>query len=291
MFRRLLREPLLHFLLIGRVLFALARFTGDPGQRGPGRIVVSPGQIEQLIERFTRVWQRPPTTTELEGLIEDHVNEEVLYREALSMGLDQGDTIIRRRLRQKMEFLSEDLANVEASEADLRAFLDDHPEKFRTDSTISFQQVYLNQDRRGDSTEAEAARLLKRLRGNGAADWERLGDPFLLDPAYESIPQRQVGSLFGSAFAEQMFQVEIDRWVGPLESGFGLHLVFVSRRVDGRVPDLASTRHAVRREWDAVHRERSNREFLLRLREQYEISIQLPGWLEAQTRESLEQGH
>ena len=291
MFRRLLREPLLHFLLIGAGLFALARFTGEPGLRGPGRIVVSPGQIEQLIERFTRVWQRPPTTTDLKGLIEDHVNEEVLYREALSLGLNQDDTIIRRRLRQKMEFLSEDLTSVEASEADLQAFLDDHPEKFRTDSTISFRQVYLNQDRRGNSTEAEAARLLKRLRGNGAADWKRLGDPLMLDPAYESIPQTQVRSLFGSVFAEQMFQVEIDHWMGPLESGFGLHLVFVSRRVDGSVPDLASVRDTVRREWDAVHRKRTNREFLLRLRERYEISVQLPDWLEAQTRENPEQGN
>ena len=289
MFRRLLREPLLHFLLIGAGLFGLSQFTGE--ERGPGRIVVSPGQIEQIIEHFTRVWQRPPTASDLQGLIEDHVDEEVLYREALSLGLDQDDTIIRRRLRQKMEFLSEDLTNVEASEAQLQIFLDDHPEKFRTDSTISFRQVYLNRDRRGNSTEAEADRLLKRLRAGGVADWRRLGDPFLLDPGYESVPQRQVRNQFGAAFAEQIFQVEIDRWVGPLESAFGLHLVFVGKRVDGSVPNLASARDTVRREWDAVHRERTNREFLRRLREQYEVSVQLPDWLAAQTRSNPEQGN
>ena len=179
---------------------------GDRGSVGAGRIVVTPGHLDHLTVSFTRTWQRPPTAPELAGLLDDYIREEVWYREAVAMGLDRDDTIVRRRLRQKLEFLTEETAETAApSEAELLAFLQQRPDAFRVEPRLAFQHVYLSRNRRGDATAAEAQQLLRQLTtGDAATDTTALGDPFLLPPAFALSSRSEIAQLFGDAFATQL---------------------------------------------------------------------------------------
>lgn len=169
MLRSLLREPLLHFLLLGALLFAVdAWLRPAPVADAGGEIVVSEGRIRNLAQGFQRTWQRPPTRTELEGVIQDFIRGEVLYREAIALGLDQDDTIIRRRLRQKMEFVSDNAAALTTpSDQDLADWLAAHPDTFRTELRATFSQIYLDPQQHGDRLAADAQRLVDRLNGGG----------------------------------------------------------------------------------------------------------------------------
>ena len=259
--QRILREPLLHFLVLGAGLFVLFGLVGGQAEERPDRIVVTEAKIENLAELFKRTWRRPPSQAELEGLIEDHVKEEILYREALALGLERDDIVIRRRLRQKMEFVSEDVAQpAEPTEDELQAFLAEHADRFREPSRVSFAQVYLSPDRRGEDAWSDAERVLVALDA-GRSDPAEAGDPFLLEQDYRELAAQDVERLFGGAFAAQVAELPVGRWSGPVESGYGLHLVLVRERTPARLPDLAEVRDAVANEWRAVRREEANRAF------------------------------
>ena len=249
--KRVLKEPLLHFAVIGAVLFLAYSLT--PGYRATSSevIVVSRGKIEQLATSFAKTWQRPPTETELKGLIDDWVREEIAVREAISMGLDRDDTVVRRRLRQKLEFLSDDAAaQVAPSEEDLKAYLAAHPQKFQVEQRYTFRHVYLNPERHSTGLEAKLDSVRDALRRMGATgDFVSLGDPFLLDSQFEKLPSSEVAKQFGSTFASALARLVPGKWEGPVQSGYGLHFVQVQERADGRLPDLAEVGDAVRREW------------------------------------------
>ena len=251
MLARLLREPLVHFLVLGGVLFAIFGRGGSDAGVADRQIVVSEAAIDRLAEGFSRTWHRPPAADELEPQIRDYIREEVLYRTALALGLDKDDTIIRRRLRQKMEFLFED-AVPPPQEADLRAYLEAHPEKFRTQPLISFQQIFVSQTR-GATAEADARQILARLIG-GAAGAANEGDPLLLSEGFNRTPLDRIAALFGDSFAQAMAQSAPGGWVGPLRSGYGLHLVLVTAVEPGKLPPFEQVRSAVEREWFAERR-------------------------------------
>ena len=275
---KFLRDPLFHFLLLGAGLFLLAGLLNGSEDEGNNRIVVSPGRIAHLITGFSRTWQRPPTQQELEGLIEDYIKEEVWYREAQAMGLDQDDTVIRRRLRQKMEFLSEDfVATSEPTDAELTAYLDQHSEQFRIGSKISFTHVYLSPDRRGDEVDQDAEGLKVELLLNPTliVD-ETIGDPFPLPHDFELLSEGQVANLFGKNFADHVFTLEPHIWSGPLESGYGIHLVFVHERVEGRIPTLEEVRGTVQREWESTTRHEAKERFYQQLRDHYTVRVEYP---------------
>lgn len=279
------REPLMHFLVLGMALFAFYRWQNPPGSTtgpAPQEIVVTRGRIANLAESFARVWQRPPTQAELDGLIEDYVREEVLYREALALGLDRDDTILRRRLRQKMEFISEDVAaQAEPTDDELQQYFAEHADAYRVDPRLSFRHVYLSTDRRGETVRDDAAVLLEELRGAGTdADISEIGDPLMLEPQFVDIPLRDVASLFGAAFATQLADVPAGEWTGPVESGYGLHLVYLDDRTPGRLPELADVREAVLRDWLAEQRREANEALYHALREQYTITIEQPESIE-----------
>ena len=181
-FTHFLREPLVHFLVLGAGIFLLAALVGESDQDQPDQIVVSVGQIDRLVETWQRTWQRPPTQVELEGLVEDHIREEILYREAIALGLDRDDTIIRRRLRQKMEFLPQDLVDqVGPTDAELRTYLRENADAYQVETRVSFQHIYLNLERRGTAAEGDARRLLAELKANGGPVKPAvLSDPILL---------------------------------------------------------------------------------------------------------------
>jgi hypothetical protein len=248
---RLLREPLVHFLALGGVIFAIFGRGGSDAGIADRQIVVSEAHIERLAEGFSRTWHRPPAADELDAQIRDYIREEVLYRTALALGLDKDDTIIRRRLRQKMEFLFED-AVPPPQETDLRAYLQAHPEKFRTQPLISFRQVFVSQTR-GAAAEADARQVLARLT-SGAPDATNEGDPLLLGDDFSRMPLDRIAELFGDSFAQAVAQSAPGSWVGPLRSAYGLHLVLVTAVEAGELPPFEQVRSAVEREWFAERR-------------------------------------
>jgi PPIC-type PPIASE domain len=275
---KVLREPLLHFVVLGTGLFVLFGVVGESADERPDRIVVSQAKIENLAGLFERTWRRPPTQAEIDGLIADHVKEEILYREALALGLERDDIVIRRRLRQKMEFISEDVARpAEPTEGELQAFLAEHADRFREPWRVSFAQVYLSPDRRGEDAWGDAERLLVAL-DTGRSDPAAAGDPFLLEQDYRELATQDVERLFGGAFAGQVAELPVGRWSGPVESGYGLHLVLVRERKPARLPDLDEVRDAVANEWRAVRQEEANRAFYAGLRAGYEVTVERPAW-------------
>jgi hypothetical protein len=274
---RWLHEPLLHFLILGAAIFAVARLVGGPGEGRPDRIALTAGDVEQLSAGFERTWQRPPTEQELAALVEERVREEVYYREALALGLDRDDTIVRRRLRQKMEFLSDDLAVTEPTDRELEAWLRANPERFRIPPRMAFRQVFLSRERRGDRVRADAERLLATLRaGDGGGDPAALGDPLPLPADVSGLSEGEVARLFGADFAARLFALEPGVWEGPVESAYGVHLVFVRERSPGRDPALAEVREELTREWIAERRSRAREDLYRELRARYDVRIDVP---------------
>jgi len=194
------------------------------------------------------------------------------------MGLDQDDTVIRRRLRQKMEFISEDAAAAaEPTDAQLQEFLAKHPEKFLEPAQLSFRQVYFSTEKRGEQARVQAEQLLTELQaGRGPADLATAGDPTLLPPDLQSASPQLIANTFGSDFAAQVEEAPVGQWSGPLQSGFGLHLVRVDERVAGVLPAFDQIRPIVLREYQAEQRTQSNKEFLDSLRAKYDIRIEGP---------------
>ncbi len=280
---KLFKDPLVHFLLLGAALFLLFGLVGESDDAGTDRIVVTSARIAQLTEIFGRTWQRPPTEPELNGLIEDHVREEVYYREALAMGLDSDDTIVRRRLRQKLEFFTDDLvAAVDPTDEQLQSYCDEHAEAFRVPSRLSFSQIYFNRDRRGEQAFRDAESLLLQL--NGAVvgrDTSALGDSLLLPGEHERVFLNEIERGFGSAFAAALPDLPLGKWAGPVESGYGLHLVLIRERQPGKLPPLTEVREAVEREWRNARRQEASEAFYRGLLERYEVSIERPGEGEA----------
>ena len=274
---RLLREPLVHFLLLGGAVFALFALTRDPAEAAPrDEIVVTAAQVKQLAMVFQKTWQRPPAPAEMDKLIEARVREEVYYREALAAGLDKDDTFVRRRMKQKLEFMLEDIAGqVAPTEQELQAFLDTHADRFRSEPRFTFRQVYLSTDKRKNAAE-DARELLARLRQEGAnVDTSSLGDRLMMiEPAFKDAPQREVARAFGREFPAQLAKIPTGEWSGPIRSGYGLHLVFLTSRVEGAVAKLDEIREVVVREWRVIKRREMNEGLYRELRKKYSIRVE-----------------
>jgi len=252
---RWIREPLVHFLALGALLFLASSLWGS-GATGSNRIVITPGQIDAMVVGYTRTWLRPPTEQELKGIVDEYVREEMAAREAMALGLDRDDTIIRRRLRQKLEFLTEDsVAAAPPTDAELQRWLTDHPDQFHIEPQVAFRQVYLSPERRGADIEDDARRLVARLQTTGAtAAATPVGDSQMLPEVVERSTRTEVARQFGEAFADAVVALEPGRWAGPIRSGFGFHVVWVSERVEGAPRPLAEVRPAVEREFLAARR-------------------------------------
>jgi hypothetical protein len=262
----------MHFLALGALVFLLFHLTTDRGETQDGKIVVTRGKVEQLVTGFSRTWQRSPTQEELDGLVEDSIREDVLYREALAMGLDKDDTIVRRRMRQKLEFLTEDaVAAAPPTDADLQGWLDKHPDKFRVEPTLAFSQVYFSASHAGDN----ASKVLAQLDNAGeSAAAAELGDTTMLPHYLPPTRVEEIASVFGDEFARRIMQLERGRWVGPIQSGYGWHLVFVSERTEGRPRPLSEAREAVQREWLAARRKEIIDATYSKLRENYVVVVE-----------------
>ena len=272
--KRFLAEPLLHFLLIGAglfVLFGLANKEEQPAS--DSTIVVTSGRIDQLSSLFAKTWQRPPTKEELQGLIDDFVLEEIYYRQAKEMGIDRDDTIIRRRLRQKMEFLTDDVASyLEAGDEELATYLEKNADRFRCDSTYSFRQVFINPEKHAGGLDEYIATQLRALE----AGEEVAGDSGLLPARFDGATTWTVDSSLGLGFAAQLDELDTGKWIGPMKSGLGLHLVYLESRMPGSLPPIDEIRSAVEREWSHEKRLEMRQRLNDKLREDYEIIVEWP---------------
>ena len=274
----LLREPLLHFLVLVAALFALYVVVGKKDAEAPAKIIISESRIATLAERFARTWRRPPTQQELQGLVDDEVRDEVFYREGRAAGLDRDDSIIRRRVRQKMEFLAEDMAAAEPSDEQLAAYLASNPERFRTEDRLTFHHVFLSATRRGGALEGDAKQIAATLVHTNASveAATAIGDPFLLGETFRQMPQSDVVRTFGEGFAQQLAAVEPGRWQGPVSSSFGTHFIFVDERARGSLPPLDTVRGAVLREWLNARRVEAEDKLYRTLRDRYQVVIEKP---------------
>ena len=275
MFKCVLSEPLVHFLALALAIFAGYALVGaDAGERQES-IVVTALKIEQMATLFAKTWQRPPSADELKGLIDDHVKEEVLVRQALALGLDRDDAVVRRRLRQKMEFLNTaDAEALEPTDAELGAYLAINADAFRINGMLAFEQVFLNPQRRGDRAEQDAGSILEALLSDPAADRSLLGDATLLPPELPLSDSVSIAQTFGTDFAEALDEAPLGRWVGPVASGFGLHLVRVTERVPDRMPSLDEARDAVAREWTNARRKELEDQRFSELLKGYAVTIE-----------------
>jgi PPIC-type PPIASE domain len=273
----LLREPLLQFLVLGAALFGLFHLVDSKKAETPDRIVISSARIANLADGFARTWQRPPSTEELQGLVDDYIRDEVFYREGRAAGLDRDDVIIRRRVRQKMEFFAEDASVPEPSEAQLAAYLEANPGRFRTEDHFSFHQVFLSVTRRATTIDSDSQHVADALaRAETGVDTTALGDPFLLGDEFKALSQSAVAGIFGDSFAKSISVMKPGRWQGPIASSFGQHFVYLSERIPGSLPPPDTVREAVRREWSNAHRIEAEQKLYGLLRQRYEIVVEAP---------------
>jgi hypothetical protein len=275
--KRWLASPAVAFLLIGVLLFglqALLRGRGDGGDST--RIEVTSAEVGVLTDYFTRQWNRPPTEEQLRGLVDDYIRREVLYREALALGLDRGDEVIRRRMVQKFEFLTEDLAGqLQPPDAALQTYFEENRERYRHPELRSFTHVYFNVDERGDEVYAEAESVRADLRASPdvAARAGELGDPFMLARHYRAVSPQEASRLFGGRFADALFELEPGGWQGPVASGYGVHLVLVTDVEGSSMPELDDVIGLVLTDYQREVRERAQEEVLASLMERYEVEV------------------
>lgn len=273
---RWLREPLLHFLLLGAAIFGLNAWLQDPTSDNEAVVEVTSADVERLRGLWQRQWHRPPTVEELRGLVDNHVREEILSREAVKVGLDRNDIVLRRRLAQKMEFLTEDLSRVEdPSDEELQQFLEEHADRYVEPARVSLRHVYFSPDRRGKNTERDVREILAVLENHpeSAERLHEMGDPFMLQHVHSQLSPGELSRIFGHDFVEAVRGLPVGRWEGPVASGYGLHAVRVEGRTEARQRALEEVRERVLEDYRQARREEANRTLYARLRERYRIVI------------------
>jgi peptidyl-prolyl cis-trans isomerase C len=252
--KHLLREPLVHFLLLGTILFGVYAYKepGPSGAEQSKQIRLTIDDLSQLVLLFQSQWRRDPTPEELQRLVEDKVHEEVLYREALALGIDKDDTIVKRRMAQKMQFLAEDVAAAhEPSTADLKAWFEKNTSKFALPSRYSFRHLYFSPDKRGKNTQDDAAKALTKIAGQPEDSKLAVSfaDPFMFQEYYGDRTPEALAKEFGPQFTVALEKVKPGSWQGPIESGYGWHLVFIDTVVPGRIPALEEIESDVKTYW------------------------------------------
>jgi hypothetical protein len=276
--RAVLREPLFQFTVLGGALFLAWPLVQDKVAPPQNRIVITAQQVQRATDYFYQTHLRLPDPDELQPLIEDEIQTEVEFREGLALGLDRDDEIIRRRIKQKLEFMTEDVIDqAKPSDAVLQAYLDNHRDQFGAGPQIVFSQIYLDPSRHGDHLAADAGKLLARLNsGDGRLDYGVDSDTLPVPNDFEATALPDVTAMFGTEFAAALPKQPVGHWVGPIRSGYGQHLVLVREIKPGKPPELAEVRDQVLREYQAEHRAEANLAAYQKMRAKYVISVQLP---------------
>jgi peptidyl-prolyl cis-trans isomerase C len=273
---RLLKDPLLHFLLLGGLLFLLFAWRGDPGATDPYEIVITDDEVQSMGRALAILRGHAPTREEMWAMLEPSIKEEILYREALALGLDQNDSQVRARLTEKMLFLTQDIAEpIEPTGVELMAYFEADPEQFRRLATISFEHIFFSPSRRGAQLQADAEAALQQLReGDGESV---ASDDLLLEDHYDRVEFAAISRAFGEDFASSITALQPDDiWQGPMRSDYGLHLVRVTEVNESYQPDLDEIRSEVRTAVIAERRLEANEAGYRELRDRYEIVVNFP---------------
>ncbi|MGH9693533.1 MAG: peptidyl-prolyl cis-trans isomerase, partial [Bryobacteraceae bacterium] len=271
--RRWLREPLLHFIMAGFALFVIyGGLHGGSAKTDPRRIEITADDVNRIESSWLAQWQRPPTADETRGLVNDQVKEEILYREALALGLDKNDTIIKRRLAQKMDFLDDDAALREPAPGEVEAWFARNPQLFATAPLVTFHHLYFASDKRGASAKIDAQKTLAKLAGKDAQG----GDPFMFQAAYTEQTPDQVVRTFGSKFASSLLLAKPGAWRGPIESGYGWHLVWIDASTPSQLPAFETVAQQAKVDWLSEQREKTKRAAFEALKSHYEIVVAQP---------------
>jgi len=278
---RWLREPLLHFLLLGLVLFvAYAYFQrGRGGVESSKQIALSLDDLRTMDMYFQSQWHRQPTPNEFQAMVEDKVREEVLYREALAMGLDKDDTIVKRRMAQKMQFLAEDVAAAhEPSTAELKAWFEKNSNKFALPSRYSFRHLYFSPDKRGKDAQADATQVLSKIAGQPEDSKlaASLADQFMFQDYYGDRAPDALAKEFGPQFVVALEKLKPGSWQGPIESGYGWHLVFVDTVIPGRIPAFEEMEPDVKTAWLAEQKKQAWQKAYADMRAKYSVLLPAP---------------
>ena len=277
--QRWLHEPLVHFLVAGLALFVVYRALNPAttAQQNSHRIELTEGDLRQLDVAWMAQWQRRPTAEERRGLVDNKIREEILYREALAFGLDQGDTIVKRRLAQKMEFLAEDVAALREPEGgELKVWFAQNSARFALPGRVTFRHLYFSPDKQGQQAREAAMQGLEMLTGKpaDAPEVAQMADPFMFQNYYGDRTPEQVANVFGGKFAEALFQLQVGAWQGPIESGLGWHLVWIDFVTPGRVPTFEEMEPSViKSEWIADQRAEAKRKAFAAMQARYEIVL------------------
>ena len=276
--KRWLREPLLHVLLIGATLFVVY-YALNPGAgqlQDSNRIAITADDLAQMRLAWMAQWQRPPTPEEMRNLLDGKIREEVLSREAVALGLDKEDTIIKRRLAQKMEFVMEDVSALRGpADDELKRWFAQNAQRFATPSLVTFRHLYFSPDLRGVHARDDAMEALRKLAGKTeeASELQKLSDSFMFQDFYAERSPDQVAGIFGTAFAQGLLRLEQRKWQGPVESGLGWHLVWVESTMPGRVPSFEEAQAWVKSEWSDEQRAESKRKLFDHMKARYQIVL------------------
>ena len=276
--RRCLHEPLLHVVLIGATLFAVYHALNPGASQRPeaNRIVITADDLAQIEIAWMAQWHRPPTADEMRNLLDGKIREEILFREAAALGLDKDDTIVKRRLAQKMEFVMDDVAALrEPTDDELRRWFEQNKPRFAPPSLVTFRHLYFSPDLRGPRARDDAADALRKLAGRPeeAPEVGSLADRFMFQDFYAERSPDQVAGIFGTSFAQALHGLEEGQWQGPVESGLGWHLVWVESKIPGRVPAFEEIKATVKSEWMDEQRAEAKRRMFETMRARYQIAL------------------
>jgi hypothetical protein len=274
---RLFTEPLIQFLIIGAGIYGAYAMFGTPEEDFRDTLVhVDSNRINAFISEWESRWNRPPTREEIDGLIQSYIKEDVLYRQAVAMGLNEDDPITRRRMAQKLEFLTSDLAMmVKPAEGVLEQYFVDNSEAYQAPDRMTFCQVFFDPDSRGDSTLEDVAEALLKLQAAGVPTEEsmQVGDGFMLQSDFVSVTATEAARQMGTGFVDAVVQLQPGLWHGPVLSGYGVHLVYVYSYEKSPPAVFEDVQAAVLENWQFEQREQFNADFLENLRTRYEIVI------------------
>ena len=275
---KIIKEPLLHFLLLGILLYMASLVFSNDNEKGS--IVVTQGKIKQLTTLYTKTWQRSPTPKELNEIIQEYVLEQAAYLEGVNLGLDKNDIVITRRVRQKLDFIAEESTpRPTATDDVLVTYLTANADKFRLEPTFSFKQVFLdpkNYNNAAANISVAANTILNQLTANPTQDISNLGDRYLFKDNYQLQSLSHLKSRFGKSFTQSLDNAESGFWFGPIRSSFGSHLVYIETKEQGKLPELAQIRSIVEREWENQLRNESIKQYYDALLNRYVVTIQQP---------------
>jgi hypothetical protein len=274
---KILKEPVLHFLVIGVLLYITYQSFNNYLNRDQHVIVVNNDEIQMLVQSWEMKWNRPPTAQEREGIINGQVREKVLYRTAVEMGLDKQDRVTRRRLAQQVEFLGSGMIqSPQPSEGDLVKYYEVHKEEYRNPETVTITQLFFDPDKRGNATldDANAALIRLNVQNDPNGNYSAFGDASMLPNYFPNKTEMEIGRQFSTGFTKSVFELEVGKWHGPVLSGYGTHLVFVHNHEINEVPEYTEVRDLVRVDWMAKKKAELEEQYIDGLMARYEIVIE-----------------